>query len=1413
MKYNKCVAILLCFCMIFSMISPIYGEEILDLDLETSEIVVCEECGLSEGHSEECSEYKDIIYDIEDDTEIIEVCTCEFIDEVHSEECPLYEEIEDIEEEISECICGEEVEEHLEDCPLYEEIENTENIWSFEELVGIESLLELYNAIFEDESIIEDFSNEEKLELLERVEELYNDLSEPTEEDIRMKNELLNLLNSYIIVICKSCGEEDGHLEDCEFFICEECGSKEHLEDCSEYVEIVNPEVPETENICLECNGIDKHFENCSLYVEDIVVCEECFGENGSHLEDCSQYIEIEKENICPECYTENGTHLESCSQYIEEPKPEFVPAPSITCSECNGENGEHIYGCSKYRCPECGFDEHLDECSLFICSECGEHSHLEGCIYYICEECGENEHLESCSLYKCLECGEKEHTKNCSKYVDTRPIFVRLLDTDLEGVYELLTNNTDSVKELTTEQIEEVIYYVGLIADDEDLEMEVLTILYTLPNAPTPPWKTLEDGIIYFDLAAGNVTINASTYSGYIFVNGVATAITGDHLSDNEYYVYQSNGSNVEYADNGVPLYDRVRYNGNYWSAYIINNTNISSVVSNWTNAAKAVGRADTANYITVSGAGNYNVTIDNIWSTYNPSNTSRTTGSIGYSNTAGGVLTLYLKGDSRVGNIHYNGTTANGKLIFENGDSNNLPASITCASYNGSSNHYNSVIGGNDNTGDSAYGITINGGIIYAGSQRADNCTAIGAGGNGYGKIYINGGVVTAVANSSGAAIGGGIGESSSGGNALINITGGEVYAYNYGYVSSMSGSKYFIAGAGIGGGSSCKSSGNSSTNITISGGYVFASSLGGAAIGGGSSTMSSGGPATVTISGDAIVEAQSISGTDTNGKPVEAGTAIGGGTGGEAGTSNGGNITLNINGGTIYTGSIGGGRCKNSTGKIGSGTVKITSGTLHGQVVMGAGAGTNTFTMSGGKIDNSTSPYSDISQPFVFIEPNGGAVYMESGIAKISGGIIQNCEAENGGAIFLDGGDFEMSGGEISNCYADNNGGAIYVSGGDILMTSGILEDNTAMDSGGAIFVESETIDVNITMESGYIRDNVAGLYGGAVGANLLGTSKCYITIGLYDCMCNHVELHDTNECPVIANNVADISGGAFYCQSVGNTESTDIEDHILIVDLFCCNIYNNDALKYNGSNSLDEDNGYFTIYAGEIDDGFTVDGGVFRDLRPKSYKQIVRFWANYDGGPTECYEVEMTKGFTMRLPDDTYNRDGHLLSGWSKSPTSTVDYIPINGEYTVEHLGSGEYVNFYAVWDSQMSYIVYIPESVEVNEYTGIGEMEISADLNYFTKTAIISVFVNSDFKLVHKDDSSLIIPYELTTSEPGVHGAVSNGGLVATFEYNNTVAKTLTVRLKKWASELGTYLGNLTFTIDFDTGETRNLMEE
>ena len=54
---------------------------------------------------------------------------------------------------------------------------------------------------------------------------------------------------------------------------------------------------------------------------------------------------------------------------------------------------------------------------------------------------------------------------------------------------------------------------------------------------------KKGDDNYVYFDLAAGNVTVNASTYTGYVFVNGQTEAkpISGTHKSGNKYYVYQS--------------------------------------------------------------------------------------------------------------------------------------------------------------------------------------------------------------------------------------------------------------------------------------------------------------------------------------------------------------------------------------------------------------------------------------------------------------------------------------------------------------------------------------------------------------------------------------------------------------------------------------------------------------------------------------------------------------------------------------------------------------------------------------------------------------------------------------------------------------------------------------------------------
>ena len=143
-----------------------------------------------------------------------------------------------------------------------------------------------------------------------------------------------------------------------------------------------------------------------------------------------------------------------------------------------------------------------------------------------------------------------------------------------------------------------------------------------------------------------------------------------------------------------------------------------------------------------------------------------------------------------------------------------------------------------------------------------------------------------------------------------------------------------------------------------------------------------------------------------------------------------------------------------------------------------------------------------------------------------------------------------------------------------------------------------------------------------------------------------------------------------------------------------------------------------------------------------------------------------------------------------------------YIPIGGTYTVEKVDG--YVDFYAIWDRQASFIVYIPAKISINQDTGIGSSELSADLNYFSEGDSLTITADSDFKLVSEDDSNVIIPFTLRTTEPGISGSIQSGGILATFQYNNVTAKTLTVILDELVTEIGNYIGDITFTVDFES---------
>jgi len=717
----------------------------------------------------------------------------------------------------------------------------------------------------------------------------------------------------------------------------------------------------------------------------------------------------------------------------------------------------------------------------------------------------------------------------------------------------------------------------------------------------------------IYLDLAADTIFIKGNTYSGayYETVDGKTDKVELANQSfsaDDIFYVYQSTSNN--YTSTGkiggkfvLPEYDEVTYGGKPWRDYITNNKSVEDVIHAWDNEAGAgkgnaapngtgsqgavrnAKREATKHRIQINNTTeDVNLTIDNIYSSYQQASVGRTKGSIAFVPGNDTKLTITTIGDNRLGCIHYSQTDKGSHLIFEGtGSLTVADADYNTQSHNGKeypgveqmgdgtyfSNHWCAAIGNNDSN-DKCYGIVINSGTIFAGTTKAENCTALGGGGNGYGEVTINGGTITAVATTTGTAIGGGIGYNSNGGEGKVVINGGNVYAYNFA-------NRWNIPSSAIGGAGTRKANGAKGT-VQINAGYVYAYSALGTAIGGGSSQWKKGGDADITISGGTVI---AKTGSDLS-------TGIGGGTGNSGGeisencdnldaTRNGGNAKVIINGSAIVrTGSIGGGGTGNTdVDKIGNATIEISDGDIQAQCILAAGSGaTPTFTMTGGTIRNSNTADTE----YLHVKPEGGAVYLEDGTCTIGGGIVENCTATKGGAIYITGqktdngytASFTMSGGIIKECTSITDGGAVYLKGGDVTLTGGTVSDNLAQDgnggafyitegnfemsnatitensalhrtiegsgNGGGVYITSSTSNVGVDLLSGSVTDNTSDRRGGGVCVvmpeNIDAEGKpLYVA---------EVVVGTNTDGPDISNNATILEGGGLYVKGAGTFE---------------------------------------------------------------------------------------------------------------------------------------------------------------------------------------------------------------------------------------------------------------------------------
>lgn len=825
---------------------------------------------------------------------------------------------------------------------------------------------------------------------------------------------------------------------------------------------------------------------------------------------------------------------------------------------------------------------------------------------------------------------------------------------------------------------------------------------------------KSIQPTYIYLDLAAGDVTINATTYSGAYYKTvgkgenrkTVKDSISSAAHNNKKFYIYQStseNRSTTGLVDSCwvLPVYPVVmspNSDGKTWSEYITNNSSVEAVIEAWDNEAGTSGTVRTANrehtnyWIKVSGSLTCDLTIDNVYSRYQERNrSSRTEGGISFRPSGKtSKLKINIIGDNRLGSIHYAGQTKGNELIFEGTGSLTVAdadfnkgtgISSNPGSYLGgegyTSNHWCAAIGNSDGA-NSCYGIIIRSGTIFAGTTAAENCSAIGGGGNGYGGVTIEGGTVTAVATTTGTAIGGGIGFTSNGGEGNVTIKGGNVYAYNFA-------NRWSIPSSAIGGAGSSGSTGTLGT-VTISGGYVYAYSALGTAIGGGSSKTKRGGDANVKITGGTIIAKSG------------AGLGIGGGsactgklndTADE--TFNGGTATITIsNNPIVRTGSIGGGSTGDPKGgKIGSANITIEGGDIQAQFILAAGAkSVPKFTMSGGTIRNSNTD-NEVDKEYLNIVENGGAVWLEDGKCEISGGTIENCTAKEGGAIYISGTNNptfimkdSMDGTFIRNCTSKaGNGGAVYLKGGTVTLKGGTISDNLAQGgngggiyikegsffmptgstasitensailrnsqggNGGGLYVTSASNDVTVDIFSGSITNNSSDRWGGGACVDMSKTSaKADVEVGT-----------DAENGPKIENNHTLLSGGGLYVSGINAN-----------ITINGGKIKGNTTSAYVPNVDVANEGGMVTLNEGVSDDNVPC--------------VTVTFHSN--DGTNQTKTQKIVTSTNSLLGDPGFVRTGYTLKGWNTRADGNG-----TGYASNEVMNISEDIDLYAQWGTE------------------------------------------------------------------------------------------------------------------------------
>jgi len=214
---KRVMALFLCFLMLNA--GPV--STFAQTSVSGNDVVSCTECGVTEGHTTECSQYVAPVTKCEHcGIELTEgavhldncltLCSCEPAEGVHQEGCKFYvAPVETCEH------CGVELTEetvHTEECPLYEESVNV-----FADLMAAESVEDMYaqvlNIVNGDDADRREALMNLAYDELEGLRVRVNELD--PEGDDTDTADMLDMLSALPNAECPECGEVGGHTEDC----------------------------------------------------------------------------------------------------------------------------------------------------------------------------------------------------------------------------------------------------------------------------------------------------------------------------------------------------------------------------------------------------------------------------------------------------------------------------------------------------------------------------------------------------------------------------------------------------------------------------------------------------------------------------------------------------------------------------------------------------------------------------------------------------------------------------------------------------------------------------------------------------------------------------------------------------------------------------------------------------------------------------------------------------------------------------------------------------------------------------------------------------------------------------------------------------------------------------------------------